>query len=80
MEVLKSSEVRIQGLHWDEQKKYAILAQQLVDVSAQLASREQALKEIRYKLQLQKERSDMYMSIVDGETNKVDIRKLLEKL
>jgi hypothetical protein len=32
--VLKSSEVRIQGLHGDEQKKCATLAQQLVDVSA----------------------------------------------
>jgi hypothetical protein len=32
--VLKSSEVRIQGLHGDEQKKCAALAQQLLDVSA----------------------------------------------
>jgi hypothetical protein len=42
--VLKSSEVRIQGLHGDEQKKCVALAQQLADVSAQLISREEALK------------------------------------
>jgi chromosome segregation ATPase len=78
--VLKSSEVRIQGLHGDEQKKCATLAQQLADVSAQLTSREEALKEVQNELQLQKERSDMFMSFVDGETNKVDIRKLLREL
>jgi hypothetical protein len=71
--VLKSSEVRIQGLHGDEQKKCAALAQQLADVSAQLTSREEALKEVQNELQLQKERSDMFMSFVDGEPNKVDI-------
>jgi hypothetical protein len=75
--VLKSSEVRIQGLHGDEQKKCAALAQQLANVSAQLTSREEALKEVQNELQLQKERSDILMSFVDGETNKVDIRKLL---
>jgi hypothetical protein len=78
--VLKSSEVRIQGLHGDEQKKYAALAQQLADVSAQLTSQEEALKEVKNELQLQKERSDMFMSFVDGETNKVDICKLLREL
>jgi hypothetical protein len=78
--VLKSSEVRIQGLHGDEQKKCAALAQQLADVSAQLTSREEALKEVQNELQFQKERSDMFMSFVDGETNKVDIRKLLQEL
>jgi hypothetical protein len=78
--VLKSSEVRIQGLHGDEQKKCAALAQQLADVSAQLTSREEALKEVQNELQLQKERSDMFMSFVDGETNKVDVRKLLREL
>jgi hypothetical protein len=78
--VLKSSEVRIQGLHGDEQKKYAALVQQLVDVSIQLTSREEALKEVQNELQLQKERNDMFMSFVDGETNKVDIRKLLREL
>jgi hypothetical protein len=77
---LKSSEVRIQGLHEDEQKKCVALAQQLADVSAQLTSREEALKEVQNELQLQKERSDMFMSFVDGETNKVDIRKLLQEL
>jgi hypothetical protein len=80
LKVLKSSEVRIQGLHGDEQKKCAALAQQLADVSAQLTSREEALKEVQNELQLQKERSDMFMSFVDGETNKVDIRKLLREL
>ena len=44
--MLKSSEVQIQGLYGDEQKKCAVLAQQLADVSAQLALREQALKEV----------------------------------
>jgi hypothetical protein len=78
--VLKSSEVRIQGLHGDEQKKCAALAQQLADVSAQLTSREEALKEVQNELQLQKEQSDMFMSFMDGETNKVDIRKLLREL
>jgi hypothetical protein len=78
--VLKSSEVRIQGLHRDEQKKCTALAQQLADVSAQLTSWEEALKEVQNELQLQKERSDMFMSFVDGETNKVDIRKLLREL
>jgi chromosome segregation ATPase len=78
--VLKSSEVRIQGLHGDEQKKCAALAQQLADVSTQLTSREEALKEVQNELQLQKERSDMFMSFVDGETNKVEIRKLLREL
>jgi hypothetical protein len=78
--VLKSSEVRSQGLHGDEQKKCAALAQQLADVSAQLTSQEEALKEVQNELQLQKERSDMFMSFVDGETNKVDIRKLLREL
>jgi hypothetical protein len=75
--VLKSCEVQIQGLHGDEQKKCAALAQQLADVSVQLTSREEALKEVQNELQLQKERSDMFMSFVDGEINKVDIRKLL---
>jgi hypothetical protein len=78
--VLKSSEVRIQRLHGDEQKKCAALAQQLADVSAQLTLREEALKEVQNELQLQKEWSDMFMSFVDGETNKVDIRKLLREL
>jgi hypothetical protein len=80
LNVLKSNEVRIQGLYGDEQKKCAALAQQLADVSAQLTSREEALKEVRNELQLQKEWSDMFMSFVDEETNKVDIRKLLREL
>jgi hypothetical protein len=54
--VLKSNEVRIQGLHGDELKKCAALAQQLADVSAQLTLRKEALKEIQNELQLQKER------------------------
>jgi hypothetical protein len=78
--VLKSSEVRIQGLHGDEQKKCAALAQQLADVSAQLMSQEEALKEVQNELQLQKERSNMFMSFVDGETNKVDICKILREV
>jgi hypothetical protein len=45
--VLKSSEVRIQGLHGDELKKCAALAQQLANVSAQLTLREDALKEVQ---------------------------------
>jgi hypothetical protein len=45
--------------------------------SVQLISREEALKEVQNGLQLQKERSNMFMSSVDGETNKVDICKLL---
>jgi hypothetical protein len=80
LKVLKSSEVRIQGLHGDEQKKCAALAQQLADVSAQLTSWKEALKEVQNELQLQKERSDMFISFVDGETNKVDIRKLLREV
>ena len=75
--VFKSSEVQIQGLHGNEQKKCVALAQQLANVSAQLTSREEALKEVQNELQLQKERSDMFMSFVDGKTNKVDIRKIL---
>jgi hypothetical protein len=59
--VLKSSEIQIQGLHGDEQKKCATLAQQLADVSAQLTSWEEALKEVQNELQLQKERSDMFL-------------------
>jgi chromosome segregation ATPase len=78
--VFKSSEVRIQGMHGDEQKKCAALAQQLADINAQLTSREEALKEVQNELQLLEERSDMFMSFVDGETNKVDIRKLLREL
>jgi hypothetical protein len=50
--VLKSNEVQIQGLHGDEQKKCAALVHQLVDVSAQLTSREEALKEVQNELQL----------------------------
>jgi hypothetical protein len=38
------------------------------------------LKEVQNELQLQKERSDMFMSFVDGETNKVDICKILREL
>jgi hypothetical protein len=38
------------------------------------------LKEVQNELQLQKERSDMFMSFVDGETNKVDIRKILREV
>ena len=49
-EVLKSSEVRIQGLYGDEQEKCAALAQQLADVSIQLASQDQALKEVQNEL------------------------------
>jgi hypothetical protein len=49
--VLKSSEVRIQGLHGDEQKKCAAIAQQLADISAQLTSWEEALKEVQNELQ-----------------------------
>jgi hypothetical protein len=45
-----------------------------------LTSREEALKEVQNELQLQKERSDMFMSFVDGESNKVDICKLLREL
>jgi hypothetical protein len=78
--VLKSNEVWIQGLHGNEQKKCAALAQQLADVRAQLTSQEEALKEVQNELQLQKKWSDMFMSFVDGETNKVDIRKLLWEL
>jgi hypothetical protein len=44
-----------------------------------LTSREEALKNVQNELQLQKEWSDMFMSFVDGETNKVDIRKLLRE-
>jgi hypothetical protein len=50
--VLKSNEIRIQGLHGDEQKKCAALAQKLADVSAQLTSREEVLKEVQNELQL----------------------------
>jgi hypothetical protein len=78
--VLKGSEVRIQGLHGDEQKKCAALAQQLADVSIELTLREDALKEVQNELQLQKERSDMFMSFVDGETSKVDICKILREV
>jgi hypothetical protein len=45
-----------------------------------LTSREEALKDIQNELQFQKERSDMFMSFMDGETNKVDIRKILREL
>jgi hypothetical protein len=45
-----------------------------------LTSREEALKEVQNELQLQKERSDMFMSFVDGETNMVDVCKLLREL
>jgi hypothetical protein len=45
-----------------------------------LTSWEEALKEVQNELQLQKERSDMFMSFVDGETNTVDKRKLLQEL
>jgi hypothetical protein len=38
------------------------------------------LEEVQNEFQLQKEWSDMFMSFVDGETNKVDIRKLLREL
>jgi hypothetical protein len=38
------------------------------------------LKEVQNEFQLQKEQSDMFMSFVDGETNKVDIRKLLREV
>jgi hypothetical protein len=38
------------------------------------------LKEVQNELQLQKEQSDIFMSFVDGKTNKVDIRKLLQEL
>jgi hypothetical protein len=78
--VLKSSEVRIQRLHGDEQKKCATLAQQLANVSIELTLQEEALKEVQNELQLQKERSDMFMSFVDGETNKVEICKILREL
>ena len=50
--VFKSSEVRIQGLCEDEQKKCAALAQQLANVSTQLTSWEEALKEVQNELQL----------------------------
>jgi hypothetical protein len=52
----------------------------LANVSAQLTSWEEVLKEVQNELQLQKEQSDMFMSFVDGKTNKVDIRKLLREL
>jgi len=45
-----------------------------------LASWELALKEVQDQLQLQKQQSDMFLSVVDGETNKVDTRKLLKVL
>jgi hypothetical protein len=41
---------------------------------------DEALKEVQNELQLQKERSDMFMSFLDGETNKVDICKILREL
>jgi hypothetical protein len=48
--VLKNSEVQIQGLYGDEQKKCTALVQQLADVSAQLTSWEEALKEVQNEL------------------------------
>ena len=65
---------------WKWAEKCAVLTQQLADISAQLTSREEALKEVQNKLQLQRERNDMYMSFMDGKTNKVDICKLLQVL
>ena len=38
------------------------------------------MKEVQNELQLQTKRSDIFMSFVDGETNKVNIRKLLHEL
>ena len=49
-EVLKSTEVQIRGQYGDEHKKCVALAQEVVDVRAQLASREQALEEVRHEL------------------------------
>jgi hypothetical protein len=45
-----------------------------------LTSWEEALKEVQNELQLQKERSDIFVSFVDGETNEVDICKILREL
>ena len=38
------------------------------------------MEEVRNQLQLQRKRNDMFLSVVDGESNKVDTRKLLQEL
>ena len=38
------------------------------------------MKEVQNELQLQKERNDMFISFMDGKTNKVDTCKLLQEL
>jgi hypothetical protein len=68
-EMLKSSEVQIQRLHGDEKNKCIALAEQLVIV-----------KEVQNELQVQKERSDKFMSFVDKKTNKMDICKVVWEL
>jgi hypothetical protein len=50
------------------------------DFTVQLTLQDEALKEVQKDLQVQKERSEMFMSFVDEETNKVDIRKVLQEL
>jgi hypothetical protein len=46
----------------------------------QLTLQDEALKEVQKDLQVQKERSEMFMSFVDEETNKVYICKVLREL
>jgi hypothetical protein len=75
--MLKSSEVQIQRLHGDEKNKCIALAEQLVIVNAQLTLHDEALKEVQNELQVQKERSDKFMSFVDKKTNKMDICKVV---
>jgi hypothetical protein len=78
--VFKRNEDKLQGLHNNDQKKCAALIQQLANVTTQLMVWDEALKEVQNELQVQKQQSEMFMSFVDGESNKVDIRKVLREL
>jgi hypothetical protein len=46
----------------------------------QLTVWDEALKEVKNELQVQKERSEIFMSFMDGEINKVDIQRVLQEL
>jgi hypothetical protein len=67
----------LQKLRSNDQKKLSELVQEIANVTTQLTVWNEAVKGVQSALQVQKEQNEKFMSFVDAETNKVDIRRVL---
>jgi chromosome segregation ATPase len=76
-EVLRRSKEQLQKLRSNDQKKLSELVQEIANVTTQLTVWNEAVKGVQSALQVQKEQNEKFMSFVDAETNKVDIRRVL---